>query len=342
MRDTIVIGASAGGIDAICRMLSQLPADLPAVILVALHISPTFDSVLPTILTRCGKLRADAPSPGVGERLAGGRIHVVRPDHHLAIVGSEARAVLGPRINGHRPAIDVLFRSSARVRGDRVIGILLTGMLDDGVGGLREIREHGGVAVVQDPNDAAYPELPSNALAGAGADHVVRVADMGPLILKLLDGPTPGGGGASPGKGDEGMEGVTMPDRALGPTQDWSPSTESPEGGAPSVYSCPECGGVLWNRGPDDVPRFVCRTGHAYDPESLLSEQSIAAEQAMWASLRALEERLSLTRKLEARARVLGDRTAESRLAQKAAEAEPLAQEIRHMLSGPAGRKPKA
>lgn len=98
----------------------------------------------------------------------------------------------------------------------------------------------------------------------------------------------------------------------------------------------------LWNRGPDDVPRFVCRTGHAYDPESLLSEQSIAAEQAMWASLRALEERLSLTRKLEARARALGDRTAESRLAQKAAEAEPLALEIRHMLSGPAGRKPKA
>jgi two-component system chemotaxis response regulator CheB len=107
MRDTIVIGASAGGIEAICRVLSQLPADLPAVILVALHISPTFNSVLPAILTRCGKLPADAPSPGVGERLAGGRIYVVRPDHHLAMVGSEARAVLGPRINGHRPAINV-------------------------------------------------------------------------------------------------------------------------------------------------------------------------------------------------------------------------------------------
>jgi two-component system chemotaxis response regulator CheB len=244
---------------------------------------------------------------------------IVRPDHHLVVKDSEALALRGPRINGHRPAIDVLFRTSARARGGGVIGIVLTGMLDDGVRGLREIRERGGVAVVQEPSDAPYPDLPSNALVGAGADHVVRVADMAPLIMRLLDGSTPEGERSCPGKGSKTAEGTTMPDRKLGPIQDWSSSTESPEGGSPSV-----------------------RTGHAYDPESLLSEQSVAMEQAIWASLRSAEERLSLARKLEARARAMGDRVAGSRLAQQVAQAEPQAQAIRQLLSAPDGWTRKA
>jgi len=330
VRDTIVIGGSAGGIDAVSRVIAQLPPDLPATVLVALHIAPNQDSVLPEIFARHGKLPALAPSPGRAEPLKKGRLYVVRPDYHLAVVDGEARAVRGPRVNGRRPAIDVLFRSSARVRGHSVIGVVLTGMLDDGVGGLREIRSSGGVALVQDPREAAYPDLPSNAISGAGADHIVELDEMGPLLLRLLGVPVPDG---PPKTGrDAGSERRSMPDPRRGPSQDWSSPSESPEAGSPSVYGCPECGGVLWNAGPSDLPRLVCRVGHAYDPESLLSQQITASDQAMWKALRALEEQASLARKLELRARSIGDQRAQGRFGEMAAAADRYSRLLRESL----------
>jgi two-component system chemotaxis response regulator CheB len=131
-----------------------------------------------------------------------------------------------------------------------------------------------------------------------------------------------------------------MPSRTIGPAQDWSSATESPEGGAPSVYSCPECGGVLWNTGPDDLPRFVCRVGHAYDPESLLAEEQMASEKQMWAALRSLEERASLARKLLIRARALGHSAAEKRFASHLADTERQAAPFRAALE-PGGGSPR-
>lgn len=333
VRDTIVIGASAGGIDAVSRLVSQLPGDLPASVLVALHLSPAAPSALPEIFCRRGTLAAVAPSPDGGEPLRASRIYVVRPDHHLVIEGDRARSSHGPRVNGRRPAIDVLFRSSARARTDRVIAVVLTGLLDDGVGGLREIRSRGGLSVVQAPADAAYPDLPTNAIEGAGADHVAAIDDMGPLLVRLVKDLAPDGGSSPSRKGEPGATGGVMPSHRTGPRQDWSSPTESPEGGAPSVYACPECSGVLWNTGPEDLPRFVCRVGHAYDPESLLAEQQVEAEKQTWAALRAVEERLSLARKLETRARTLGHSDAQERLARHVAEAERQAGVIRSALT---------
>jgi two-component system chemotaxis response regulator CheB len=201
VRDTIVIGASAGGIDALSRLVLQFPSDLPAAVLVVIHLSAHAPSFLPAILSRKGPLRARAPAPGDGELPARSRIYCALPDHHLELEDDRVRSLRGPRVNGHRPAIDVLFRSSARARGDRVIGVVLTGFLDDGVGGLREIRRHGGVAVVQLPEDAAHPDLPENAISGAGADHIVTLPDMGGLLIRLLDEPASDRGRSLPKKG---------------------------------------------------------------------------------------------------------------------------------------------
>lgn len=343
MRDTVVIGASAGGITALSRLLSQLPGDLPASVLVALHVSPAAPQSLPEILAQRGGLPVTAPlADGGGEPLEASRMYVVRPDHHLVVERNTVCSVRGPRVNGHRPALDVLFRSAASARTDRVIGVVLSGMLDDGVGGLREIRQQGGLAVVQRPEDAAYPDLPMNAILAAGADYVVPVSEMGALLVRLLEDSAPGGGSAPPTKkGESGAKGGVMPSRKSGPTQDWSSSKESPEGGAPSVFSCPECHGVLWNTGPDDLPRFVCRVGHAYDPESLLAEQLTQYEQQMWAALRAAEECLSLARKLETRARAIGQPDAGKRLAGHVTEAERQAATLRSMLE-PRGESTQA
>ncbi|HET9598194.1 MAG TPA: chemotaxis protein CheB [Anaeromyxobacteraceae bacterium] len=323
MRDTIVIGASAGGVEAVGRLVEQLPADVPAAVLVALHLPNASISFLAQIFSRCAKLRVSAPR--VTEPLALHHLYVVSPDRHLVVHDSEVRSIRSARVNGHRPAIDVLFRSAAIERHDRVIGVILSGMLDDGVGGLLEIRKQGGVAVVQQPEDATFPMLPTNAIAGAGADHVVALSDMGQLLVKLVTEPGSGGGRSPQEKGGPGASGggKAMPSRKTSPPQDWSsPAEASPEGGRPSVYSCPECHGVLAKTGPDDMPRFVCRVGHAYDPESLLAEDRTAAEQAMWAAIRSAEELLSLTRKLALRARAIGDKPGEEQLSYESSRAE--------------------
>jgi two-component system chemotaxis response regulator CheB len=220
-----------------------------------------------------------------------------------------------------------------------VIAVVLTGLLDDGVNALLDLRSRGGIAVVQDPRDAEYPDLPRNAIEGAGADHVVPLAEMGTLLERLVREPGPGGGSTSRGKGGrggpegQGGQGGGMPSRLTGPVQKWSSSAEaSPEGGQPSVFSCPECHGVLAKTGPDDLPRFVCRVGHAYDPETLLSEQGDQAEKAIWTAIRSTEELLSLTRKLEFRARSLGDKAKEESLARQAAETERHAKALRALV----------
>lgn len=334
MRDTIVIGASAGGVEALRALMAQLPRDLPASVLVVLHSASFAENLLPNILGRSTSL--PVVSPERTERLAPGRVYVARPDRHLAVRDGEVIPTRGPRVNRSRPAIDVLFRSSARERAQRVIAVILTGFLDDGVNALLELRSRGGIGVVQDPADAEYPDLPRNAIAGAGADHVVRLAEMGPLLVRLVKESGTGGGSMARGNGGLGApdgQGGGMSARSRGPAQEWSSSAEaSPEGGQPSVFSCPECHGVLAKTGPDDLPRFACRVGHAYDPETLLSEQGDQAEKAIWTAIRSTEELLSLTRKLEMRARSLGDKAKEETLARKAAGTERHAKALRALV----------
>jgi two-component system chemotaxis response regulator CheB len=182
-RDIVVIGASAGGVEALSHLVSRLPADLPAALLVVLHTSPTRESRLPTILDRAGALPAAHAQDGT--RIRAGRIYVAPPNYHLTVEHESLRLVQGPTENGFRPAADPLFRTAARAYGARVVGVVLSGALDDGAAGLRAIKQHGGVAVAQDPNEAAVAWMPRSAIRLDHVDHVLPTAEIAALLVQL-------------------------------------------------------------------------------------------------------------------------------------------------------------
>ncbi len=281
-RDVIVVGASAGGVEALERLVRGFPPELPASVFVVLHMLSTGRSMLDSILSRAGSLPATVAVDA--ERFDRGHVYVAPPDHHLLIRGGHIQLSLGPRENGHRPAIDPLFRSAARSLGPRVVAVVLSGALDDGAAGARFVKERGGAAVVQDPSDAIYPAMPTNALAATEADRVVPVADMAEGLCRLLEEPL-----------ERGLEEEA---ESLWSADDLEERAE----GDPSGLTCPDCGGALWQRAEGRLIRFACRTGHAFSPESLMQEQSKSLETAMWSALRSLEERADLFRRMARRA----------------------------------------
>jgi two-component system chemotaxis response regulator CheB len=272
----IVMGASAGGVDALSAVVSGLPADLDAPVLVVLHVSPVGTSVLPEILSRVGPLRAHHAADG--EKLQAGRIYVAPPDFHLEVVRGRVRVTRGPKENGVRPALDTLFRSAAQAYGRGVIGVVLSGTLDDGTAGLVEIKARGGVGVAQEPSSAMFPSMPENAVRFAGPDHVMAVDEIAPLLAKLTED------GAA----------VTNPESDAG--------LEEPQG-PPTEFTCPECGGTLWEIpvAGERLIRLRCRVGHAYSLDSLMQEQLGSLEAALWAAVVALEERRDLAERLAGR-----------------------------------------
>jgi two-component system chemotaxis response regulator CheB len=182
--DIIVIGGSAGAIETLTTIVSTLPHNLAASIFVVLHISPTRESLLPTILTRAGRISAIHPRDH--QTVQQGQIYVAPPDRHLLVENRHVNVVHGPKENRSRPAIDPLFRSAAINYGPRVIGVVLSGALDDGTAGLRAIKKHGGITIVQDPADASYPAMPENAIYNNSVDHIVRAGEIGPLLVQLV------------------------------------------------------------------------------------------------------------------------------------------------------------
>lgn len=300
--DLIVIGTSAGGVEALTQLVKDLPADLPAAILVVLHVPAHGTSVLPLILSRNGPLKATHARDG--EPLLAGHIYIAPPDHHLLVRPEHIHLARGPRENGHRPAIDPLFRTAARTYGNRVIGVVLSGVLDDGTAGLLAIKRRGGIAVAQDPDDAMYPGMPRSAMENVDCDHIVPLKDLAPLLVRLAHEPV--------------VESANQPI-----PEDMEREADMAElepdvlhgddkYGVPSVWACPDCGGTLWELHEGDIIRFRCRVGHAFSAETLLAEQSDQLEDAFWVALRALEESAALSRRLSERARSRGnDRTAE-------------------------------
>lgn len=182
--DIIVIGSSAGGVDALIKLVNQLPANLPASIFIVLHIPARSPRVLPDILSRSGPLPAIHPTDG--EEIRHSRIYIAPPDQHLLIERGNVHIVRGPKENRHRPAIDATFRSAALAYGPRVVGVILTGALGDGTAGLLAIKQRGGIAVVQDPHDALYPSMPLSALASVHVDYTAPLAAIGPLLMQLV------------------------------------------------------------------------------------------------------------------------------------------------------------
>lgn len=289
--DIVVIGASAGGVEAISTVVAGLPKELRAAVLVVLHMSRG-RSLLPDILSRAGRLPASSPNDG--ERLQYGRIYVAAPDHHMTIEGDVIRMTHGPTENGVRPAVDPLFRSAARAFGPRVIGVVLTGSLDDGTAGLMAVKEAGGIAIVQDPDEAFAPSMPRSAMQAITVDHVLPIREVAPMIEALVRertaprqaGPAPS---AASMESDRGVEAIAL--------------TEGDRPGRLAVFTCPECSGNLWESDENGLLRFRCRVGHVYSSESMMAAQTDAVDRALWTALRALEERAALTRKLASRAR---------------------------------------
>jgi two-component system chemotaxis response regulator CheB len=328
-----VIGASAGGVEALRTLVAALPRDYPAAIFVVLHIPPDAPSALARVLGNVSALRAHSALDGPFEP---GNIYVAPPDRHLVIERGRMRVVGGPRENCHRPAIDVLFRSAALAYGARVTGVILSGTLDDGSAGLWSVKMRGGVAVVQDPVDALFPDMPRNALDTVNVDYCLPLADIPPALARIANEPLLA---AAPQPDDNMQLEVNMASQTSG-TMD-----QLDRLGARSELTCPECGGSLWEM-QQPPPRFRCHVGHAYSLRTLIAAQVDRVESALWAGLRSIEESEALAKRLRDSARERGHthsaRMYEERVAEHGRNAETLRQLLRALPAEAVGEDPES
>jgi two-component system chemotaxis response regulator CheB len=272
-------------------------------------------SVLPQILGRHSDVEVKFAVDG--EELRRGQVYVAPPDEHMLVHASHVRLTHGPRENGHRPAIDPLFRSAARAAGPRVIGVVLSGLLDDGAAGLQFVKEHGGAAVVQDPEDAMFPSMPLAAIALTKPDCVVPVSEIADALCALVEHSVDPGLAAAPGGQRDRVEIADPAETAL------------MVDGPPTTLTCPECGGTLWESENGGNVRYTCHVGHAYLLNSVVEEQGRSLETTLWSALRALQERADMQHRLARRA--TGSRRAGHE--ERAKEAEDQAVVLREMLS---------
>lgn len=265
-KDIVVIGASAGGLGPLQRLLSELPSDFPAAVFVVFHIPATRISHLPEILGRAGPLPVSHPTDG--SRIRQGHVYVAPPNQHLLINDDHIELSPGPKENRSRPAINALFRSAAWIHGPRVIGMVLSGILDDGIAGLWEIKRRGGETIVQDPLDAQFPDMPQSALDVVPIDYVTPARGLAALLLDLV-----------------------------GQSADLQTHQEEDmKRFEPTELTCPECRGPISESRRETIKEYRCRVGHRYSPESYLAAQAETQERTLWAAIIALEEGAEVTR----------------------------------------------
>ncbi|MCU1282272.1 MAG: CheB methylesterase [bacterium] len=321
-RDIVVIGASAGGVQALTTLVSALPVQLEAALFVVLHLSPDFPSHLPAILQRVSRL----PVVTAEDRheFRSGHIYVAPPDRHLLLDERSMRVTRGPKENRSRPAIDALFRSAAYVHGERVIALVLSGMLDDGTAGLWSVKERGGTTLVQAPADAKYSSMPRSALQHVDVDYVPTLSEIPELLMKLTREPATAKG-RPVSKELEIETKIAMEGRGL--------QMGVMELGPVSPYTCPECHGVLVALQQGGVPRFRCHTGHAYSINNLLAEATGHVEHNLWNAIRGIEESMLLLQHLARHARGDGDRDGDGALLdERARQAQKRADLVREAL----------
>lgn len=316
----VVVGASAGGVHALQALASALPADFPAALLVVLHVGSQ-PSILPQLLARRGPLPATHAS--AGELITAGHIHVAPPDHHLLVVGDRLRLSRGPKEHHSRPAIDPLFRSAALIMGPAVVGVVLTGRLDDGTAGLQAIKECGGIAVVQEPADAAEPSMPASALRYVQIDHCVPLAALAGLLTSLVR--------ADPVLAVAPAARIAAHEHALYLSHG-VPMEHLQAVAVPSPFVCPDCSGGLWEISGVQPRRYRCHTGHAYTLRTLQHAQHQATDEAMWGALRALQEKEILLRTVLEQHRAEGDPAGSARVEGAMREAAQQATVLRGLL----------
>jgi two-component system chemotaxis response regulator CheB len=321
-RDIVVVAASAGGIEALRGLLSQVPETVSAALLVVLHVPAAGGKVLPRILARAGPLPASAASDG--EVPLPGHVYVAPPDRHILLVGDKIRLSQGPRHNGHRPAADPLFISAALSGGPHTIAVVLSGTLDDGAAGAAAVERRGGVVAVQDPGESAYDGMPRAAMAATRSARVMRLAQLAAFIDTESRRPVSGP--------------AVLPDPDLDRQLSVFLEPVPPPAAQPSPWSgvtCPECSGPLVQQEPSVPVRFECQAGHAWSAESLLAAQAAGIERALWAAVLRLEERARLHQVLAETAEHQGYPLSAGGFRGSARSARSSARQIRRLLELP-------
>lgn len=319
-RDIVAIGASAGGLTPLKALLSGLPADLPAAVFVVMHLGPS--SHLPAILDNVTGLKVVAASNGA--RVEHGRVYVATPDRHLLLHDDHVLLRRGARENLSRPAIDPLFRSAALSFGGRVTGVVLSGALNDGTAGLRAIKAGGGAAVVQDPADAEHADMPKSALRHVEIDHVVPARELAGLLQRLV---------YEPAAETRDLPTSVRIEAAIAAQEPQAMSIEA-QPGTLSPFTCPECGGSLWELADGTLLRYRCHVGHAFTSDILLATQAEQIEQRLWALLRTHEERAELVRRLAERERARNRHSLAAQFHGRAEQYEQDAAIVRGLLTG--------
>ncbi|HEX6848913.1 MAG TPA: chemotaxis protein CheB [Chitinophagaceae bacterium] len=291
----IVLGASSGGFEALKRIVQELPSDLDASIFIVWHMSPEVTGILPQVLNRVNKIYAAHAYDN--EEIQPNRIYVAKPDYHLLIKNGRVRVTHGPKENRFRPAIDPLFRSAAYSYDKRVIGVILSGALDDGTAGLWTVKQYGGIAIVQDPNDAEVPGMPENALRQVKVDHTIPVSGIADLLVRLSKEPFTEKLEVMKDEQTKKEIEVAAEENAL--------KKEIMDFGDLSPYTCPECHGVLTRLLNGNIVRYRCHTGHAYTIDSLMTALTEKVEDSLYNAIRAMDESIILLNHL-------GDHYAES------------------------------
>ena len=289
----IVIGGSTGALDVLRVLVAGLPGDFSAAILVTLHTAPQSPGVVDKILQRASSLSVAYATDHAPIR--GGTILIAPPDRHLIVKRDHVRTTAGPRENRFRPAVDPLFRTAAIAHGERVIAVVLSGGQDDGASGLGVVKYHGGTAIVQDPQEALAAGMPQAAIQHVDVDFILGVGAMPELLRRLVDESLEGGPSV--------MDAPETRDIAEGGSDNIHHASSL---GPPSPFTCPDCGGTLWESRDGQLSQFQCHVGHRYSGNALATAQSEALDHALWAGLRALEESAELRRRMARHARDRG------------------------------------
>jgi two-component system, chemotaxis family, protein-glutamate methylesterase/glutaminase len=284
--DIVVIGGSAGGVEALRRICAGLPADLAATVFVVLHISPATRSVMPELLSRAGPLPARQPRDE--EPTSRGTIYVAPPDMHMLLRPGHVILRRGPHESSSRPAIDALFRSAAVAYRSRVIGVVLSGLLDDGSAGLMAIKACGGICVVQEPGDAMWPEMPRNALSHGGAYYRATVADLPALLTRLVS--------EAPGEMPPIPHHLIVQAAAASRGAAATPVFTQAELPSPQ---CAQCGAALVEMPGAGAPRFRCPLGHAAPPDVPAASQEGELDRALESALRMHRDRVVMFRRMQ-------------------------------------------
>jgi two-component system, chemotaxis family, protein-glutamate methylesterase/glutaminase len=305
-RDVVVVGASMGGVDALRQLLGALPADLPAALFIVLHMADHEPGLLARVLGTASAL--PVLTAAEGQRFGPGRVYVAPPDLHLIVGHDHLHVRRGPRENGSRPAIDPLFRSAAASCTTRVIGVLLTGLLNDGTSGLQAIRRCGGLTLVQDPRDAAYDEMPRNALRHVAVDRVLPLDAVPAALVEMTPQLRPPAGEVP----------AEIRAEALIAAQEIRDMHHPDKGRPISPITCPECHGSMQEIVDGQLVRYRCHTGHAFTLETLGAIQGEAWERALYGAYRAQHERAMLVGRMADQARRQGNARSSEQLQQRA------------------------